>query len=441
MATRLSSYLDPTKVFKTGSQVINIDPSHSPYYSAGGETVYVDTTLGQVVIYLPKDPTNGMFVTVVDAAYNFDIANCLVDGNGNNINGSTERFRLQLKAITYTFRFDDGKNNWILDAGLGYTETINMWDYDGDLITPALNGWTESQGTRNIVPRKNNQGNLGTSSRRWAGIYSTTGNITTLTTTNLTNSNKISTKSLTASTTVDANELTVSGEASISKLTVPTSIVVTGSTVVQAISCSSISASSNIVSTNIVQGLDIKATRNITATGSVTCATLKVTGTGTIATISGTNLTCKTGNFTDLSVTNTIQGTALQTYYADYAEYFKTGGELPIGTVVKICRNSDVEVSSTESKYDFPLGVVSEKPGVCINSEKSKDKEWQPIGIKGRVRTRVKGLIHKGDILVPFGMGCAIACEPSSPLVVHALGIAMEDHLDNEEGLILAFIK
>lgn len=439
MSTRLSAYLDPSKVFRTGSQVINIDPSKSPYYSQGGEVIYVDTTLGQVVIYLPKNPTNGMPVTIVDAAYHFDLANCLVDGNGNNVNGSTERFRLQLKAITYTFRFDDGKNNWILDAGLGYIETVNMWAYDGDLIMPGLNGWVS--GTRNIVPRENNQGNIGQSNRRWAGVYSGIGNITTLTTTNLTNTNKISTKSLSSTSTIDTNELTVSGNCTIDALTIPASIVVTGSTVVQAISCSSISATSNIVSTNIVQGLDVKATRNISAAGNVTTATLNVNNTGVIASLSGTNINYTSAGFTNLSVTNTIQGTTLQTYYADYAEYFETGGELPIGTVVKICSSSDVEVSHTESINDIPLGVVSENPGVCINSEKSKDKKWQPIGVKGRVRTRVKGIVHKGDILVPSSMGYAISCDSSNPLAVHILGIAMEDHLDEGTGLILAFIK
>lgn len=88
-----------------------------------------------------------------------------------------------------------------------------------------------------------------------------------------------------------------------------------------------------------------------------------------------------------------IRGTAIATYYADLAEYYKCNPEelLPKGTLVKF--GGDAEITKTSKNDRNFFGVISSKPGVTLNHKDSDD--YVPIALGGRIPCRVLGTVKK----------------------------------------------
>jgi phage gpG-like protein len=87
--------------------------------------------------------------------------------------------------------------------------------------------------------------------------------------------------------------------------------------------------------------------------------------------------------------------------YQDVAEWVKTSGKVPYGTVVVIDTLERDRVLPSNTPYDTRVaGVVSENPGVLLGTE---DEGKAKIAHSGRVKVRVDtsyGSIGVGDLLV-----------------------------------------
>jgi hypothetical protein len=174
---------------------------------------------------------------------------------------------------------------------------------------------------------------------------------------------------------------------------------------------------------------------NITSTG--TLISLSVSGTAIVGNLStagnvitpnlttGANTTAGniTGNWT------LTTGSRLQATYADLAEYYEADEYYEPGTVLAF--GGEKEVTLAEDGTARVAGVVSTDPAYAMNA-KCPGKALA-IALQGRVPTKVRGLIHKGDMMVSGGNGFA---RPStSPQMGTVIGKALED-FDGIEGVI-----
>jgi len=129
---------------------------------------------------------------------------------------------------------------------------------------------------------------------------------------------------------------------------------------------------------------------------------------------------------------NTFDGTATAAQYADLAEKYLADKQYDVGTVVAIGGEKEV----TAATYgDRAIGIVSANPGFFMN----KDLEGGTyIALKGRVPVKVQGTVKKGDKLVPAQnmYGAASAANKSD---TDYFAIALEDH-QSDSGVIEALV-
>ena len=92
---------------------------------------------------------------------------------------------------------------------------------------------------------------------------------------------------------------------------------------------------------------------------------------------------------------NSIFAKATSAQYADLAEVYTSDQQYPAGTVVVF--GGDAEVTQSRVSYDTRIaGVVSTNPAYLMNDTET----GVPVALQGRVPTRVKGPITKGDRVV-----------------------------------------
>ena len=95
----------------------------------------------------------------------------------------------------------------------------------------------------------------------------------------------------------------------------------------------------------------------------------------------------------------------------DYAEFFPRGEETEPGDIISLDINSKKEqyVKASLSKYPHFVGVHSDTYGHLIGGEKNPDgtdfveyniAKFIPVGLTGRVRTKVMCPVKKGDYIV-----------------------------------------
>jgi len=128
---------------------------------------------------------------------------------------------------------------------------------------------------------------------------------------------------------------------------------------------------------------------------------------------------------------NLFVGTATQARFADLAENYTTGEELPVGTAVAVCSHLDHEVHPAKAS-DLCVGVISAHPAYLMNAE----AEGQAVGLKGRVPVRVNGPVSKGMAVYAYENGVCSTIA-SAALV----GIALETNQDEGEKLVECILK
>jgi len=191
----------------------------------------------------------------------------------------------------------------------------------------------------------------------------------------------------------------------------------------------SISGNANVG--NLGTGGLITATGNITGGNLATAGNLSVGGNTTLGNLLTTNITtgasATQGNLTGNWVLTA--GSRLQATYADLAEYYEADRQYEPGTVLEF--GGDKEVTLAEDGTSRVAGVVSTDPAYAMNA--NCQGIATAIALQGRVPTKVRGLIHKGDMMVSGGNGFA---RPSSaPQMGTVIGKALEN-FDGIEGVI-----
>jgi hypothetical protein len=122
-------------------------------------------------------------------------------------------------------------------------------------------------------------------------------------------------------------------------------------------------------------------------------------------------------------------GSRLQATYADLAEYYEADFDYEPGTVLQF--GGEKEVTMAEDGTSRVAGVVSTDPAYAMNMNCSGIAV--AVALQGRVPTKVRGIIHKGDMMVSGGNG--FARPSSSPHMGTVIGKALED-FDGIEGII-----
>ena len=160
-----------------------------------------------------------------------------------------------------------------------------------------------------------------------------------------------------------------------------------------------------------------------TYTGNLAGGNLILANSALLTVGSNTNTGTITGNWT-LST-----GSKLQATYADLAEYYEADQEYEPGTILMF--GGDKEVTIAEDATTRVAGVVSTNPAYVMNAGCAGLSV--AVALQGRVPTKVRGLIRKGDMMVSGGNGFA---RPSlSPQMGTVIGKALED-FDGIEGVI-----
>jgi len=291
----------------------------------------------------------------------------------------------------------------VIENRLGNTITLRIRVTDSDLRNVGIVSPT------GLVPGTDNFFTLGSTSSKWANVYSTafTGALTGNVTGNSTGVHKGNILADDNSVAFAAISKTFTGSFT-GTLTGNVIGSVTG-TSTNALTLNSLIGEQGAVATSVVlrdSSANITATRFIGTTDQsnrlkiddaavdtdVNYRSAKTTKTAnTIAARDGS------GNL----LANTFDGTATAAQYADLAEKYLADTEYEVGTVVVVGGNAEVTASSYG---ELAIGVVSENPAFMMN----KDLEGGTyIALKGRVPVKVIGKVKKGDRFVAGNNGVA----------------------------------
>jgi hypothetical protein len=150
-------------------------------------------------------------------------------------------------------------------------------------------------------------------------------------------------------------------------------------------------------------------------------------------TISGNNMTLTTGANTNVGTItgnwSLSTGSRLQATYADLAEYYQADAYYAPGTVLEF--GGEKEVTIAEDGTTRVAGVVSTDPAYAMNAKCPGIAT--AVALQGRVPTKVRGTVRKGDMMVSAGNGFARPW--NNPQMGTVIGKALEN-FDGVEGVI-----
>ena len=164
----------------------------------------------------------------------------------------------------------------------------------------------------------------------------------------------------------------------------------------------SVAGTSNVV---VVTDTQFNVAGNLSASGNITTGNLNTANAGIIG---GSNVTFTTGSNTNPGTFtgnfSLSAGSRLNATYADLAEYYEADAVYESGTVLAF--GGDKEVTIAEDGTNKVAGVVSTDPAYVMNM-KCQGEHIVALALQGRVPTKVRGTINKGDMLVSGGDGYA----------------------------------
>ena len=151
-------------------------------------------------------------------------------------------------------------------------------------------------------------------------------------------------------------------------------------------------------------------------------------------TISGNNMTLTTGANTNVGTItgnwSLSTGSQLRATYADLAEYYEADAHYEPGTVLSF--GGDKEVTIADDGTTKVAGIVSTNPAYVMNSA-CKGEHTVALALQGRVPCKVRGKVHKGDMMVSAGNGYARPW--NNPAMGTVIGKSLEN-FDGIEGII-----
>ena len=150
-------------------------------------------------------------------------------------------------------------------------------------------------------------------------------------------------------------------------------------------------------------------------------------------TISGNNMILTTGANTNAGTItgnwSLTTGSRLNATYADLAEYYEADQHYEPGTVLEF--GGEKEVTLAQDGTTRVAGVVSTDPAYAMNMKCPGIAI--PVALQGRVPTKVRGSVRKGDMMVSAGNGYARPW--NNPQMGTVIGKALEN-FDGVEGII-----
>ena len=150
---------------------------------------------------------------------------------------------------------------------------------------------------------------------------------------------------------------------------------------------------------NLSGNITSTATHNFSGTQNISGAS-NITGN---ITSSGTNTFSGKNTFTQ-----TVYGTAFESYYADIAEWYRFNIDFEENADYTISKNKGYlvefskkngEVIRTKANSKHCCGIISSNPSFVMNDAKAHMPEYVPVALLGRVPCQVIGKLKKGDEL------------------------------------------
>lgn len=141
----------------------------------------------------------------------------------------------------------------------------------------------------------------------------------------------------------------------------------------------------------------------------------------------------------DLHSKGTIsaEGKVYNAVWNDYAEFFERGEETEVGDIIALDLFSEEERYVKASKENPTIvGVHSDTYGYILggkDSIKESEETHIPVGLVGRVKTKIVGKIKKGEFVVLSnipGVGCAYDEKLNTHLDVFGVAVESSDDID-----------
>ena len=165
---------------------------------------------------------------------------------------------------------------------------------------------------------------------------------------------------------------------------------------------------------------------------------LNVSGKSTLGTTFVTTL--QTYDSAGKSFNIISNGRVYNAVFNDYAEFFEKGEETEIGDIIALDLNSDEEKYVKADNDDCIVGVHSDTYGHIIGGEGSIEESMKthiPVGLCGRVKTKIVGPINKGNKVVLSDIpGIGRTYNPDTDSNKKIIGFAVESNKNENVKLV-----
>ena len=114
------------------------DIKTASFTATDNQGFFVNTTSGQITVTLPASPSAGDVVGIKDYANTFDTNKCILNANGNKIQGSTTNFDITVEGSSIIIIYVDSTKGWVIteaSKASDITEDIKFVTATGGTIT------------------------------------------------------------------------------------------------------------------------------------------------------------------------------------------------------------------------------------------------------------------------------------------------------------------
>ena len=126
--------------------------------------------------------------------------------------------------------------------------------------------------------------------------------------------------------------------------------------------------------------------------------------------------------------------------FNDYAEFFERGEETEVGDIISLDMSSDEERYVKATNPRLVVGVHSDTYGHILggtNNTEECEKTHIPVGLSGRVKTKIVGSINKGDEVILSNIpGVGRKFNPDTDRERDIIGFAVETNLSEDIKLV-----